>query len=89
MTAAIIMLAVFSVPLAGIISKTYLRKLELQSKGSPELEKQVEALMLESSDLRERIETLETIATASSGLQPQSDAEVLERMEALANSNRR
>ena len=83
------MLAVFSVPLAGIISKTYLRKLELQSKGSPELEKQVEALMLESSDLRERIETLETIATASSGLQPQSDAEVLERMEALANSNRR
>jgi len=89
MTFALFMLAIFSVPLAGIISKTYLRKLELQTRSSPELENQVKTLLLENADMRERIETLETIATTSSGLEPQSDAEILERMEALATVSRR
>jgi cell division protein FtsB len=88
-TAVLIMMCIFSVPLAGIISKTYLKRLELLAQSPPDQQKKLEALTIESAELRQRIETLETIATSSTGLEAQSDQEVLERMEAMSKARSR
>ena len=76
-------------PLAAIGSRTYLKKLELEGTSSPALQKDIESLMLESAELRQRIETLETIATSSTALDDQTDAQNFERLEALASVSRR
>lgn len=65
MTAAIIILAVFSVPLTAILSSAWLKakKLEAERTLSPALEQRLASLEKQNADLRERVETLETIAT--------------------------
>ena len=64
MTAVAVLLAIFSVPLAAILSSTYLKAKRLnQEKADAEIHRKVRALEAEAADLRERVENLETIAT--------------------------
>lgn len=65
MTAAIIILAVFSVPLTAIVSSAWLKakRLDAERKLAPELERRLALLETHNAELRERVETLETIAT--------------------------
>ncbi|MBI1949182.1 MAG: hypothetical protein HYS27_26075 [Deltaproteobacteria bacterium] len=65
MTAAIIILAVFSVPLTAIVSSAWLKakRLDAERKPAPEVEKRLALLEAKNAELRERVETLETIAT--------------------------
>lgn len=65
MTAAIIILTVFSVPLTAILSSAWLKakKLEAERNPSPALEGRLALLEKHNAELRERVETLETIAT--------------------------
>jgi hypothetical protein len=66
MTAVLILLAIFSVPLGGILARTVLkwRRMELESgrAGNPQLEARLTVLERENRELRSRMETLETIA---------------------------
>lgn len=65
MTAAIVILAVFSVPLTAIISSAWLKakKLDAERNLAPALEQRLALLEKQNGELRERVETLETIAT--------------------------
>lgn len=87
MTAVFIILALMSVPLAAIASKTYVKKRELDAKGSSALVREVELLRAETRELRERVETLETIATGASAL-PAASAEALSELELAARRAR-
>jgi len=66
MEAAIIIVAIFSVPLTAIISSTWLKakKLDADLGGSERLKR----LEQENADLRRRMEVLESIAIDSRGL---------------------
>ena len=65
MTAAIIILAVFSVPLTAIVSSAWLKakKVDAERNLAPALEQRLALLEKHNAELRERVETLETIAT--------------------------
>jgi predicted nuclease with TOPRIM domain len=62
---AIIVLIVFSVPLSAIIGSFWLKakRIEHESGGST-LEPRLRALEAENRELRQRVETLETIVTS-------------------------
>ena len=63
MEAAIILLAVFSVPLTAIVSSTYLKAKRLQAgDGNKEIADKLKLLERENGDLRRRVEVLESIA---------------------------
>ena len=63
MEAAIILLAVFSVPLTAIVSSTYLKAKRLQTAdGNKEIAERLKLLDRENADLRRRVEVLESIA---------------------------
>lgn len=76
-----VILAVFSVPLAAILSSSWVKvqKLKLESGTGPETEKRMRELEASNVELQQRIETLETIATASPGLE---GARALKELEA-------
>ena len=54
-------LAMMSVPLCWLVCRAWVRSLELKSRG--EIDRESARLRLECADLRQRVETLETIAT--------------------------
>jgi hypothetical protein len=66
MEPAIILLAIFSVPLTAIVSSTWLKakKLQLEHGGS----EQIKRLEQQNADLRRRMEVLESIAIDSRAL---------------------
>ena len=77
MEAVPILLAIFSVPLAAILSSTYLKAKRLNAeRADSEVRRKVRELEGLTADLRERVENLETIATADpfSGLGPADSA---------------
>jgi uncharacterized protein YlxW (UPF0749 family) len=62
---AIIVLIVFSVPLSAIIGSFWLKAKRLEHEsGGREFEPRMRALEAENRDLRQRVETLETIVTS-------------------------
>jgi len=64
MTAVAVLLAIFSVPLAAIVSSTYLKAKRINAeKADAEVRRKVRDLEAVSAELRERIENLETIVT--------------------------
>ena len=66
MTAVAVLLAIFSVPLAAILSSTYLKAKRLnQERADAEIHRKVRALEAHAADLRARVENLETIATGA------------------------
>lgn len=66
MEAAIIILAVFSVPLTGIVSWTWLRAKKLDAgEGNRQIQERMRLLDKENTDLRRRVEVLESIAIDS------------------------
>ncbi len=66
MEPAIILLAIFSVPLTAIISSTWLKAKKLQFEHGDS--KKVKLLEQQNADLRRRIEVLESIAIDSRAL---------------------
>jgi hypothetical protein len=67
---AVILLVVFSVPLAAILGRTFIKykTLELErgkADGGSETARRLAALEKANAELRERVETLETIAIDS------------------------
>ena len=66
-----VILAVFSVPLAAILSSSWVKvqKLKLESGGGPETATRLQRLEAENAELRQRVETLETIATTPVGIE--------------------
>jgi hypothetical protein len=62
--AVLIILAVFSVPLAAILSSTYIKAKRLDSEGGAAMKKQLAALTEEHAELKKRVEVLEEIATS-------------------------
>jgi hypothetical protein len=64
--AVLVILAVFSVPLVGIISSSWLKYKKMQldaGAASPETARKLRLLEQQNDELRQRVETLETIAT--------------------------
>ena len=66
MEAIFILLVIFSVPLAGIVSGTYLKakKLQAESGGGSDMAQRVKLLEDENARVNKRLETLETIVTS-------------------------
>ena len=65
MEVVLILLAVFSVPLAAIGSRTYLKAKAMRASTlTGPLTKRVESLEADNADLKQRLETLETIVTS-------------------------
>jgi hypothetical protein len=80
---ALIMLIIFSPALAFFGGRTFLKYQEIKHRsGGGSLDenttKRLEALEAENADLKERVETLETIATTSVGLEGAAKLKELE-----------
>lgn len=82
-----IILALMSVPLAAIASRTYLKKREIEARSGGLTLPEARALRAEVAELRQRVETLETIATTGDGaLVPASRA--LEELQLASRRSR-
>ena len=93
MVGVLVLLAVFSVPLTAILSRTYLRAKEIDARGSQKLLAELDALRSETTQLRGRVEVLETIAVDASATLADAQQEQLENEKILeelqARSTRR
>ena len=82
-----ILLAIFSVPLAAIVSRTYIKAKELESRGSPALAGEMKLLRGQVAELQQRVEVLETIAVNSSD-SPSPAVRELEELQRAASRSR-
>lgn len=90
MTEVLVMLIIFSPALAFFGGRTFLKYQEIKHRAGGTLDsstmKRLEALEAENADLKQRVETLETIATTTVGI---DGAAKLKELEAHVKEQKR